>query len=69
MLNRRTLSHAPRGLPHVHRLAPHIVDCEPITWFGDRQPGRRLRTRGGFVIGLIGGGGVGLLVQALARSF
>ena len=70
MLNRRTLPHGPRTLPHAHRLAPHIIDCEPISWFegSSGRRGTRRSTRAGFVIGLIGGGSVGLLVQALAHG-
>jgi hypothetical protein len=72
MLNYRTLPHGERGLANAHRLAPHIVDCEPISWFGGSRTGRRnpvrRSTRAGFLIGLLGGGGVGLLMQALAQG-
>jgi hypothetical protein len=67
MLNRRTLSHGTRGLANAHRLAPHMVDCEPITWFRRHDTVRRSK-RVGFLIGLAGGGSVGLLAQALAIS-
>lgn len=72
MLNRRTLSHGTRGLANAHRLAPHMVDCEPTTWFSDpgtrRHDTVRRSKRVGFLIGLAGGSSVGLLAQALAIS-
>lgn len=70
-MGRRTVSHTCWGVPNAHRLAPHIHDAEPISWFGPPRP-RRGGARSslvGFLIGLLGGGGIGLLAQTVARGF